>query len=77
MTTTITFRLPAAKRAKLRQKAKLFGKTESEFLREILDREIDDRPMSVRVAKLKGVLSFKNIKMDARRQAIRDNNWRS
>jgi len=77
VTTTLTFRLDAEQREKLRRKARLLGKSESEFLREILAREIEGRPMSVRLQKLKGVLSSKSVKMEGWRQAIRERNWRS
>jgi len=77
MTTTLTFRLDAGQRDKLRRKAKLLGKSESEFLREILDREIEERPMSSTVGRLKGALSLKAQKQDSWREAIRKRNWRS
>ena len=68
--------MTASKRAKLRQKAKLLGKTESAFIREVLDREIDSRPMGERIGHLKGVLSFKGAKMDDWQKSIKENNWR-
>jgi plasmid stability protein len=77
MTTTLTFRLDAGQRKKLRKKAAFFGKSESEFLREILDRELGERPMSAAIGHLKGTLSSKGVKLEGWRQAIRDRNWRS
>ena len=76
MTTTLTFRLPATARAKLRRKAKMLGKTESELLREIVNRELQPRKMGERIGHLKGTLSFKGATMDERQKSIKENNWR-
>jgi len=76
MNTSVTIRLTAGKRAKLRQKARLLGKTESAFIRDLLDREIAPRPMGERIGHLKGVLSFKGAKMDEWQKSIKENNWR-
>ena len=77
MTTTLTFRLEAEQRKKLRKRAAMFGKTESAYLREILDRELEERPMSERIGHLKGTLSFPVKSPDSVRQALRERNWRS
>jgi hypothetical protein len=77
MTTTLTFRLESEQRKKLRSKARLLGKSESEFLREILDRELAERPMSTRVGHLKGTLSFEVKSPASMRQVLRERNWRS
>jgi hypothetical protein len=77
VTTTLTFRLESEKRKKLRKKAALLGKSESEFLREMLDRELEDRPLSAAIGHLKGTLSFDVKSHDSLRQALRDRNWRS
>ena len=77
MTTTLTFRLKAEQRRKLRKKAAFFGKSESEFLREMLDRELEERPMSEAIGHLKGTLSFDVKNHDSIRQALRERNWRS
>jgi len=76
MPTTLTFRLPAGLRAKLRQKAKLQGKSESELMRELVHRELQPRTMGERIGHLKGTLSFKGAKMDERQKSIKENNWR-
>ena len=76
MTTTITFRLPASERRKLRRRAKLLGKTESELLRELVKEENGSRPMAERLKGLKGVLSSKGVKLDARAKEIHERNWR-
>lgn len=76
MTTTLSIRLDSTRREKLRRKAKALGKTESAFMREILDREISSEPMGVRLKGLAGALSSKGIKMDGWRKAIKERNWR-
>ena len=76
MTTTLTFRLEAALRRKLKARAALFGKTESEFLRDLLDRELEERPLGAALAKVKGALSLKGTKDDAWHKKLRKRNWR-
>jgi hypothetical protein len=76
MTTTLTFRLPAAARAKLRQRAKFLGKSESQLMRELVHREFQPRKMGERIGHLKGTLSFKGAKMDEWQKSIKENNWR-
>jgi hypothetical protein len=75
MDTTFTFRMSAKQRAKLRRRAKLFGKSEAELLRDILDRELDDRPMGERLKHLKGSLWLPKDN-DPWRKLIREHNWR-
>jgi predicted DNA-binding protein len=77
VTTTLTFRLDSEQREKLQRKARLLGKSESEFLREILQREIEERPMSQALKKVKGSLSLKARKPTGWRQTIQQHNWRS
>lgn len=75
METTFTFRMSAKQRAKLRRRAKLFQKSEAEFVREVLDRELDDRPMGERLKHLKGSLVLPKDN-DPWRKLIRKHNWR-
>jgi Ribbon-helix-helix protein, copG family len=77
MTTTLTFRLESEQRKKLRNKARLLGKSESAILRELLDRELEERPMSAAIGHLKGTLSLEVKKPDSLRQTLRERNWRS
>ena len=77
MTTTLTFRLEAEQRKKLRKQAAMFGKTESAYLREILDRELGERPMSERIGHLNGMLSLKTKKQDSWGEHLRKQNWRT
>jgi hypothetical protein len=77
MTTSVTIRMSTSQRDKLRQKAKLLGKTESAFIREVLDRETEPRTMGERIGHLKGTLSFKGVKLEGWRKTIYEHNWRS
>jgi hypothetical protein len=76
MTTSITFRLPLAERTKLRRRAKLLGKTESQLLRDLVKEGNQSRPMGERLKGLKGILSSKDMKWDAQRREIYERNWR-
>jgi hypothetical protein len=63
--------------SKLRRKAKMLGKTESELLRELVDRELQPRTMGERIGHLQGTLSFDVKDPDSLRQALRERNWRT
>jgi len=76
MDTTFTFRMSAKQRAKLRRRAKLFGKSEAELVRGILDRELDDRPMAERMGHLAGAVSLNGLRLGLWRAQIRERNWR-
>ena len=76
MSTTFTFRISQKQRAKLRRHAKIAGKTESEFLRSLLERELDDRPMGERIGHLAGSISMEGIELDPWRKQIKERNWR-
>lgn len=77
MTTTLTFRMEKEQRAKLRKRAAALGKSESELLREILDRELDERPLSERIGHLAGSITLSKEKEDDWAKDIRKQNWRS
>ncbi len=77
MTTSLTIRLEKKLREKLRRKAKVLGKSESAFVRELVDSAIDDRPMGERIGHLKGILSSKGVKLEGWRKVIYEHNWRS
>ena len=76
MTSTLSIRLRKEQRDSIRRKAKSLGKTESEFVREVLFRAVDQRPMSERLKGLR-TLSFKNVKLEGWRKVIHEHNWRS
>ena len=77
MTTTLTFRMEKEQREKLRKRAAALGKSESELLREILDRELDERPLSERIGHLAGSISLPRDKGDEWAKHIRKQNWRT
>ena len=76
MSSTLTFRLSDADRKKLRRRATDLGKTESEFIRELLKRELDDRPLGERAAHVFGSLAISPHERDERARDIRSKNWR-
>ena len=76
MTTTLTIRLEKKQREKLRSRAKALGKTESATVREMLDRELDVRPLGERIAHLKGAWGTPRGEPDEWEKALRRNNWR-
>lgn len=77
MSSTLTFRIDPDKRQKLRQRAQSLGKTESEFIRELLDRELEDRPLGARLQHVKGRLELPTEPAeDQWRRDIKKRNWR-
>jgi Arc/MetJ-type ribon-helix-helix transcriptional regulator len=76
MSATLTFRLSEEQRKKLRKKAATLGKSESEFIRELLDRELDEQPLGERTAHLAGSLPLPAGENNPRRVHIRNQNWR-
>jgi hypothetical protein len=76
MTSTITFRLDRQHRIKLRRQAKASGKTESEFIRELLDRELESQPLGDLLRHVRGKLSLDDQAQDPWRRDIQDRNWR-
>ncbi|MCE0522759.1 MAG: ribbon-helix-helix protein, CopG family [Methylacidiphilales bacterium] len=77
MTTTLTVRLEKKQREKLRSRARALGKSESELLREILDREFTPRRLGDVIGHLKGVLGPAIREPDEWQKQLRARNWRS
>jgi hypothetical protein len=77
METTLTFRLPKKQRAKLRLKATALGKSESEFIRDLLDRELCDRSLGEKAGHLSGFLQLSDKDAGGWEKHLRDQNWRS
>lgn len=75
---TITFRIDEQRRGALRKRAAALGKSESELLRDLIDREISMPTVAERAGKLIGSLALdpKRIDSDSWRKTIRQNNWR-
>ncbi len=79
MTGSLTIRLSAAQRRALRARAAAAGKTESEIVREMLDRDLRTAgTLGERIGKYLGCLNVSPAAKDrdAWREHIRRNNWR-
>jgi hypothetical protein len=79
MNTTLTIRLPASQRRALSSKAAAAGKTESEIVRNLIERELVEQTVGERVGELFGCLSLPHgaRTTDSWRKNIRARNWRS
>ncbi|MGH7545172.1 MAG: ribbon-helix-helix protein, CopG family [Gemmatimonadota bacterium] len=77
MGTTLTIRADKSLRKALEARARAQGKTLSELAREILRTALEDRPLELKTAHLRGRLSLRQEQTDAWRKALRERNWRS
>jgi len=77
MSTTITIRTDEKLRQALAARAAAQSKTVSEFVREILEDAVAERPLAVRAGHLKGRLHNASGDADAWRESLRERNWRS
>jgi Arc/MetJ-type ribon-helix-helix transcriptional regulator len=77
-TSTLTIRLPSEQREALKRSAKALKKTESEYIRELLQRDLDTRPFGERAGHLIGCLDSSQTVGDPHplRALIRERNWR-
>lgn len=77
-TSTLTIRLPKDQREALRRCAKALKKSESEYIRELLARDLDDRTLSERIGDLAGSLDSSQTGGNPHplKAAIRKRNWR-
>ena len=77
MSSTLTIRIPPAEREALTLLAKQNGLSVSELVREILRREIEERPLRVKAGHLKGRLRITGrAAADPWRRSLRERNWR-
>ena len=76
MSTSLTFRLSKAQRKKLERRAVSLGMTVSEYIRELLARALDDRPLGERIGHIAGSLRLGKAQSDAWAEDIRKQNWR-
>ena len=77
-TSTLTIRLPKDQRAALKRSAKALKKTESEYIRDLLARDLDSRPLGARIGHLAGSVDSSD-STDAPhpfKELIRARNWR-
>jgi hypothetical protein len=75
MRTTLTVRTGPDLRRALEDRARNAGKSISDFVREILEEAVTQRPVGQRTAHLRGCLELPDL-ADAWRNQIRDRNWR-
>ena len=76
---TLTIRLPREQRAALRRTAAALKMTESQYIRELLARDMDSVPFGERVGELAGSLDSSGVAVgneDSFREAIHRNNRR-
>ena len=78
-TSTLTIRLPKNQREALRQTARALQKTESEYVRDLLARDLDDRSLGERMADLAGSVDSRQRVGDPHplKEVIRRKNWRT
>ena len=77
-TSTLTIRLPKEQREALKRSAKALKKTESEYIRYLLQRDLESRPFGERVGDLVGCLDSSETIGNPHplHDLIRERNWR-
>lgn len=76
---TLTIRLSKDQREALKRSARALQKTESEYMRDLLTRDLDERTLGERLGSLVGSLdssSRKAAKAHPLKDRIRERNWR-
>jgi predicted transcriptional regulator len=77
MNATFTIRLGEEQRRQLRELASKLGKSDSELVRQMIERGLAEEPVGRRIAHLKGALAKSPPRNDSLSHAIRQRNWRS
>lgn len=77
-TSTLTIRLPQQQREALKRCAKALKKTESEYIRDLLQRDLDSRPFGERAGHLAGCVDSTRASGEPHplKELIRERNWR-
>ncbi|MFN0125516.1 MAG: hypothetical protein ACKV19_02390 [Verrucomicrobiales bacterium] len=77
-TSTLTIRLPKEQREALKRSAKALQKTESEYIRDLLQRDLDSRSFGERAGNLVGCLDSSHTMGEPHglKELIRQRNWR-
>jgi hypothetical protein len=77
-TSTLTIRLPKEQREALRRCARALKKTESEYIRDLLARDLDSRTLTEQIGDLAGSLDSSQTvgKPHPLKEVIRKRNWR-
>jgi plasmid stability protein len=76
MDTTLTIRADGRLRAALEQRARAQGKTLSAVARDILEAAVQERPLGLKTAQLKGRVRLRRMQTDAWRKVLAERNWR-
>lgn len=77
-TSTLTIRLPVEQREALKRSANALKKSESEYIRDLLQRDVDSRPFGERAEHLAGCVDSSQTVGVAHplKELIRERNWR-
>ena len=77
-TSTLTIRLPKAQREALKRSAAALKKTESEYIRDLLARDLDTRTLGERIGHLAGSIDSSQSTGTPHplKELIRERNWR-
>ena len=76
MDTTLTIRADERLRAALEQRARAQGKTLSAVARDILEAAVQQRPLGLKTAQLKGRVRLRRTQTDAWRKVLAERNRR-
>ncbi len=77
MNATLTIRLRDEQRQQLRELAEKLGKSDSEIVREMIERGLAEESVGRRLSHLKGQLAESPSPDDSLSRAIRQRNWRT
>ena len=75
MDKTITIRIDSEKDKALARRAKEYGKTKSDFVRELIDKVLMPEPLGHRVGHLAGSIKLPASKSQLQRR-LKERNWR-
>lgn len=77
MNTTLTIRLTEKQRQELHELASKLGKSDSELVREMIQRGLSEETIGLRLSQLKGSLPDRPQEKSSFSNTIRERNWRS
>lgn len=77
MNSHLTIRLSEQQKRQLRRLASKLGKSDSELVRQMIERELAAETLGRRVAHLKGLLPASPSEDDSLSRTVRERNWRT
>ena len=77
MNSTLTIRMDGKQRQQLKKTAANLGKTESEWVRQVIERGLDKSSLGRRIGHLRGSLDGGRAGKDSFSKSLRARNWRS